>query len=247
MNPASIVISSAESVFTTALRMSSFVGSDGCGRVRPRHGGNPACLAGGHMKKMLFGALGASPGSSPERAPWRRLRPALPQSMMPSPERILELGIISAPSTAWELVDFGMNDVAPTAYTDAAARVIMAMQSPDGSWSGNESRRPPMNAGDFHAAAVCIFALKHYGPKGMDARTSQAIANGVSWLAHTSKAVSPMAVISSSRRQAPRGPRWRGGLHAFDTRDTATGALITTREWPTGRARTEPSLANELQ
>jgi hypothetical protein len=109
--------------------------------------------------------------------------PQLPQAMMPSPERLMDLsGVISAPSTAWELVDFGMNGVPKSPFTDAAARAILSLQSPNGSWSGNESRRPPMNAGDFQAAAVCIFALKHYTPAGMESRGADAISRAVAWL-----------------------------------------------------------------
>lgn len=109
--------------------------------------------------------------------------PQLPQSMMPSPERLMDFsGIVSAPSTAWELVDFGMNGVPKSAFTDAAVRAIKAMQSPAGHWSANESRRPPMNAGDFQAAAVSIFALKHYTPESGEASTAQAIRRAVTWL-----------------------------------------------------------------
>lgn len=109
--------------------------------------------------------------------------PQLPQSMLPSPDRLMDLsGVISAPSIAWELVDFGMNGVPKSAFTDGAARAILSMQSANGSWSGNESRRPPMNAGDFQSAAVCIFALKHYTPAGMTTRGSEAIARAVRWL-----------------------------------------------------------------
>jgi ankyrin repeat protein/mono/diheme cytochrome c family protein len=107
--------------------------------------------------------------------------PQLPQSMMPSPERLMDLAVVSVPGTAWELVDFGMNNVPRSEYTDAAVRLIKAGQLPNGSWSSNESRRPPMNAGDFQAAAVCIYALKQYGQSG-GAATDQAIAKAVSWL-----------------------------------------------------------------
>ena len=117
------------------------------------------------------------------RAP--REIPQLPQSMMPSPERLMDLGIVTPTSIAWELVDFGMNGVPPSAYTDAAVRAIRAMQTPEGHWSANESRRPPMSAGDFQAAAVCIYALRHYAPEGPDnsvASTADAIARAVAWL-----------------------------------------------------------------
>jgi ankyrin repeat protein len=108
--------------------------------------------------------------------------PQLPQSMMPSPERLMDFSIVGAPSTAWELVDFGMNGVPASAYTDAAVRAIKAMQTPAGNWSGNESRRPPMNAGEFQSAAICIYALKHYTPAGGEATTAKAIARAVEWL-----------------------------------------------------------------
>ena len=114
------------------------------------------------------------------RAP--REIPQLPQSMMPSPERLMDFNVVGAPGTAWELVDFGMNGVPKSHFTDAAVRVILAMQSPAGHWSANESRRPPMNAGDFQAAAVCIYALKHYAPAGGEVVTAQAIARAVAWL-----------------------------------------------------------------
>jgi ankyrin repeat protein len=108
--------------------------------------------------------------------------PQLPQSMMPSPERVMDLGIVNAASTGWELVDFGMNGVPRSAYTDAAVRAIKALQSREGHWSANQSRRPPMNAGDFQAAAVCIYALKHYAPEGGEREAAQAIARAVAWL-----------------------------------------------------------------
>jgi N-acyl-D-amino-acid deacylase len=114
------------------------------------------------------------------RAP--REIPQLPPSMVPSPERLMDLGIVSAASMAWELVDFGMNGAPQSAYTDAAVRAITALQTPEGHWSANESRRPPMNAGDFQAVAVCIYALEHYAPEGSETSTAQAIARAVAWL-----------------------------------------------------------------
>lgn len=108
--------------------------------------------------------------------------PQLPQSMMPSPERVMDLAINSAPSTAWELVDFGMNGVPKSAYTDAAVRAIKALQTPQGNWSANESRRPPMNAGDFQAAAVAVYAIRHYTPAGSEVSSEQVISRAVRWL-----------------------------------------------------------------
>jgi ankyrin repeat protein len=108
--------------------------------------------------------------------------PQLPQSMMPAPERLIDLAIVSAPSTSWELVDFGMNNVPPDAYTDAAVRLVRMMQRSDGSWSTNQSRRPPMSSGEFQDSAVCIFAVKHYGRAADAAANEAVIARAVAWL-----------------------------------------------------------------
>jgi hypothetical protein len=140
-----------------------------------RTGGCNSC----HSQDLPSAAAGFA-RSRGLRAP--REIPQLPQSMMPSPERLMDFGIVTTTSIGWELVDFGMNGVPGSAYTDAAVRAIKAMQTAEGHWSANESRRPPMSAGDFQAAAVCIFALKHYAPEGSEASTAQAIARAVAWL-----------------------------------------------------------------
>lgn len=114
--------------------------------------------------------------------------PQLPQSMMPSPERLVDLSFVSAAGLAWELFDFGMNGVAKNPYTDAVVRAIKAMQTPQGNWSANETRRPPMNAGDFNAAAVAIYAIKHYTPAGNEGTSDQAIQRAVAWLENATPA-----------------------------------------------------------
>jgi ankyrin repeat protein len=108
--------------------------------------------------------------------------PQLPQSMMPSPERVIDLSIVNPLSTAWELFDFGMNGVPRTAYTDAAVRALMMTQTPQGHWSANESRRPPMAAGDYQGTAIAIYAIRHFAPPGHDAAARQAIARAADWL-----------------------------------------------------------------
>ncbi|HEX8028679.1 MAG TPA: prenyltransferase/squalene oxidase repeat-containing protein, partial [Vicinamibacterales bacterium] len=59
-------------------------------------------------------------------------------------------------------------------------------QTPQGNWSANESRRPPMNAGDFQAAAVAVYAIKNYTPPGGEASSEKAIARAVAWLENAS-------------------------------------------------------------
>ena len=108
--------------------------------------------------------------------------PQLPQSMMPSPERIMDLNVVVVASVAWELFDFGMNKIPKSDYTDAVVRHIKAMQTPAGNWSTNESRRPPMAAGDFQAAALSIYSLKRYAQDSDKASADAVIAKAVKWL-----------------------------------------------------------------
>src|SRR5262249_6581851 len=84
--------------------------------------------------------------------------PQLPASMLASPDRVMDLGVVAVTSSAWELFDLGMNHAPRTAYTDAVVRYIKAMQTPEGNWLTNESRRPPMNSGDFQVVALSIYA-----------------------------------------------------------------------------------------
>lgn len=109
----------------------------------------------------------------------------LPQSMMPSPERLMDLNVVGVTSVAWELFDFGMNNVAKSPYTDAVVRHLAAMQTSAGHWSTNESRRPPMAAGDFQAAALSIYALRQYGRDADKLATDAVIAKAVRWLERT--------------------------------------------------------------
>jgi hypothetical protein len=108
--------------------------------------------------------------------------PQLPQSMMPSPERIMDLNVVAVAGVAWELFDFGMNKIPKTPFTDAVVRHLKVMQTPAGNWSTNESRRPPMASGDFQAAALSIYSLQKYGLDSDKADTDAVIAKAVRWL-----------------------------------------------------------------
>jgi len=106
----------------------------------------------------------------------------LPESMMPPPERVMDFNVVAVAGIAWELFDQGMNGVPASAYTDAAVRFLKAMQTPEGNWSTNESRRPPMSTGDYQAAALSIYALKRYTPAADQASTERALTRAVEWL-----------------------------------------------------------------
>jgi len=108
--------------------------------------------------------------------------PQLPASMMPPPERLIDLNVVAVIGVAWEVFDLGMNGVPANAYTDAAVRLIRMTQTPEGYWNTNESRRPPMSSGDHQAVALAIYALKHYGRAADQESTDRTIANAVAWL-----------------------------------------------------------------
>ena len=75
--------------------------------------------------------------------------------MMPQPERIMDFNVVAISGIAWELFDLGMNGVPNNGYTDAAVRFLKAMQTPNGNWSTNESRRPPMAASPRTSSRGC--------------------------------------------------------------------------------------------
>jgi len=109
--------------------------------------------------------------------------PQLPQSMhVLNAERIMDLATNGVPSIGWEMFDFGNNGVPRDEYTDATVRYLKMMQTPDGNWDSPESRRPPMNAGVYQAAALAIYALKTYGPPTEKADTDRVIARAAAWL-----------------------------------------------------------------
>jgi ankyrin repeat protein/mono/diheme cytochrome c family protein len=108
--------------------------------------------------------------------------PQLPAAMTTSPERVLDFNVIGVGSIAWELFDEGMNNVPRNAFSDAMVRYIRATQTPAGHWSANESRRPPMNAGEYQTAALAIYALQQYAPAGDKAGTANAVRRAAAWL-----------------------------------------------------------------
>jgi ankyrin repeat protein/mono/diheme cytochrome c family protein len=108
--------------------------------------------------------------------------PRLPLSMMPPPERLMDLSIVALMGPLWELFGMGMNSEPKNDYTDAAVRLIRSAQRPEGSWSGAESRRPPMASGDFMASALAVFALTRYGTQ-TDRATADALTHASTWLA----------------------------------------------------------------
>ena len=111
--------------------------------------------------------------------------PQLPQYMhVNTAERLMDLNTI-APNgigLGWELFDFGMNHVPRDQYTDAVVHFLTSIQTAEGNWPSFQSRRPPMSTGEYQAAALAVYAIRHYGRPEDEARNSKAIARAASWL-----------------------------------------------------------------
>jgi ankyrin repeat protein/mono/diheme cytochrome c family protein len=170
--------------------------------------------------------------------------PQLPASMMPSPERIMDLNVVGVGSVAWELFDLGMNQSPKSPYTDAVVRHIKAMQTPEGNWSTNESRRPPMSSGDYQTAALAIYSLKQYGREAEKASTDVVIAKAVNWLENAKPSTSQdrafhllglawgngaAKLIKDAARDLARAQRADGGWNQLPEMDSdayATGQSL---------------------
>ena len=98
-------------------------------------------------------------------------------------ERVMDFNVIGVASIGWQLFDYGMNRQPANAYTDAVVRYIKAMQTAQGNWHASQSRRPPMSAGEYQAAALAIYSMRHYSPAADKSDTDRAIAQAAAWLA----------------------------------------------------------------
>jgi ankyrin repeat protein/mono/diheme cytochrome c family protein len=99
-----------------------------------------------------------------------------------SPERIMDLNAFGVTTLGWELFDVGHNGGPKDDYTDAAVRFIKAMQTPEGIWKANESRRPPLNVGVYQASALAIYSLRHFTRAWDQAASDQAIGRALAAL-----------------------------------------------------------------
>ena len=147
--------------------------------------------------------------------------PQLPASMRNQPERVVDLGFVAVAGSAWELFDSAMNGIPRNAYTDAVVRAIRIMQTPEGNWSTNEGRRPPMSAGEFQATALAIFALKRYGRPVDETSTMETIAKAAGWLQRS------IPVSTQDRAFHALGLEWAG---VADAAKTSARALIACQQ-----------------
>ena len=187
--------------------------------------------------------------------------PQLPEHMsINSPERLMDLVTvgISGAGVSWELFDSGMNDVPRNRYTDAVVRYLKAIQNSDGSWAGQEGRRPPMISGPIQATALAVYGLMRYGPLAEDGDTRRAVLRASAWLeANTGKntqdrafrllglawANASFAIVSGAAKELAGTQRDDGGWSQLSTMTSdayATGqalyALHAAGKLPAGNA-----------
>jgi len=83
---------------------------------------------------------------------------------------------------AYPLAGFALSGYAPDRSTDAMAVNIAATQGQDGSFHVGAAARPPAEEGDIFRTAMCVFALKTYGPPGRGPEMQMRIAKARRWL-----------------------------------------------------------------
>jgi ankyrin repeat protein len=83
---------------------------------------------------------------------------------------------------AYPLVGLAANNYPADRLTDGMVANIAASQRADGSWHVGAAARPPAEEGDIFRTAVCIRALKAYGPPGRGVEMAGRIARARQWL-----------------------------------------------------------------
>ena len=97
-------------------------------------------------------------------------------------ERVFEhSGLLGASSIGYEVMSRVGRQQPADAASDAMVNYLMAHQEPDGRWA-SRSNRQPLTAGDHHATAFAIFALRSYGRGAKTAEIRASIGRGVAWL-----------------------------------------------------------------
>jgi ankyrin repeat protein len=83
---------------------------------------------------------------------------------------------------AYPLMGLAANHHPPDRLTDGMVANIAAQQRSDGSWHVGAAARPPAEEGDIFRTAVCIRALKVYGPPGRGPEMAARVRKAREWL-----------------------------------------------------------------
>lgn len=83
---------------------------------------------------------------------------------------------------AYPLMGLAANNHPGDRLTDGMVSNIAAQQRSDGSWHVGAAARPPAEEGDLFRTAVCVRALKVYGPPGRGPEMAARLAKAREWL-----------------------------------------------------------------
>jgi ankyrin repeat protein len=83
---------------------------------------------------------------------------------------------------AYPLLGLAANNYPPDRLTDGMVANIAASQRSDGSWHVGAAARPPAEEGDIFRTAICLRALKVYGPPGRGPEMADRVAKARQWL-----------------------------------------------------------------
>jgi hypothetical protein len=105
---------------------------------------------------------------------------------------------------AYPLMGLAANNRPGDRLTDGMLANIAAQQRSDGSWHVGAAARPPAEEGDIFRTAICIRALKVYGPPGRGPEMAARVAKAREWL----QAAKP--VTAEDRNMQLLGLYWAG-------------------------------------
>jgi hypothetical protein len=136
---------------------------------------------------------------------------------------------------AYPLVGLAANNYPADHLTDGMVANIAASQRADGSWHVGAAARPPAEEGDIFRTAVCIRALKFYGPPGRGDEMAQRVTRARQWL----QAAKP--TTAEDRNMRLMGLYWAGAANVLKP----AAQTILAQQQPDGGWRQHEGLATD--
>jgi ankyrin repeat protein len=137
---------------------------------------------------------------------------------------------------AYPLAGFALSGYEPDWMTDAMVANIVATQGANGSFHVGAAARPPGEEGDIFRTAMCIKAMKAYGPPGRAAELEARIAKARQWLETARPAT------AEDRNMQLLGIYWAG---ADSRRLSRFAKAIVAEQQPDGGWRQREGLASD--